>query len=119
MSTPEQRLDEACRTFDVAHANREADLIKAQGDNALIARVWANYHQAEAECEDAKYEVLSSTSPLAENAYKAAKAANNAVDAARERASALTKIVSLTGSAIEAVDKLVKAASTDRKPKPD
>ncbi|MBX9747704.1 MAG: hypothetical protein K2X34_12430 [Hyphomonadaceae bacterium] len=108
-STPAQRLEETQRAYRDAYKNRIKDYRDAQ-TNAEVNAIQRNLNNAERAYIDAGVAVLAQTGAAVESAFRAAKAANDAVEKGRKDAVALADRIELVAGAVKAVTKLVSTA---------
>jgi hypothetical protein len=107
-STPAERLLEAQRLYRDAFNNRLQDLKDAK-TVAQVKSVQRNLNDAETAYINAGLAVLEGNGKAIEDAYKAAKAANDSVTKGREDAKELAERIKRVAAAISAVNGLIKA----------
>lgn len=109
-SSPMERFIEAQRVYRDAFENRRIDLKEATSQSEVL-RVLRNIENAELVYLKAGRTVLEKNGAAIEQAYRAAKKANDEVEEARKSAQELAERIRKVSSAIKSVNRLVKIGS--------
>lgn len=109
MSTKDERLDEFTRAWRDADNNYNADILATGGDQKLIDLVEARWWQHQANWAVAKLSQLGKNSKAVEDAYSAAKTANDEIQRARQDAEKIIQLLDKSGRVVKSLAQLLKA----------
>lgn len=106
-----EKLEEFSRAWVDADINYSADAAAASGNPKLIQKIAANWWRHQANWSMAATAALEKNNAEIRAVFDEAKAANDAIDAARERAAGMATVVRSSANAAKALGKLLEAIS--------
>lgn len=109
MTSRQKKLDEFARAWVDADRNYSADVAAAEGNAPLLQKIEANWWRHQANWSMAATAALEANNEKIQAIFDEAKAANDAIKEAREKAEGIAKIVRSSSAAATALSKLLEA----------